>query len=249
MIAKIVYFDEGAATDMIYIFEGGKTEETTSKVVKKTSDLAAKASAKAESKLKLFSFLNGSASAEVGGGFAREGQSIVEKALTNTILTDYLSLVEEENTNSKYIRVFSNALLYPYPESFSYFKMITPFMTMTEGSIAASHGIKFNVALMDKAFENGRGYYELIANSRNQKKNVLRFNINAFRNNYSISDLTKMRLQYHAIKVGMIPESRLTMKSEFSSEDKVLSGIEIMSNRTNSTDLPVYDVLFAGVNI
>lgn len=34
-----MYFDEGAATDFIYIFEGGKAEEHKEKIISKTNNL------------------------------------------------------------------------------------------------------------------------------------------------------------------------------------------------------------------
>ena len=34
-LLKIVYFDEGAATDFIYIFEGGKSEEHKENIISK----------------------------------------------------------------------------------------------------------------------------------------------------------------------------------------------------------------------
>ena len=36
-LLKIVYFDEGAATDFIYIFEGGKSEEHKENIISKTN--------------------------------------------------------------------------------------------------------------------------------------------------------------------------------------------------------------------
>lgn len=247
MIIKVIYFDEGSATDFIYISEGGKADEKKENIVNKSSTLAASAEAKVEAKLKLFSFLHASGSAETSAAMQREGNSIVNKAISNTILTDYLSLVETQSEEKQNIVEFRDCLLYPYPESFSFYKMLTPYMIMTEGKVDIGSDMKLNIALLDKALESGRGYYELIAESSGTKS-VLRFNIKAFRNNYSISDLSKMRLNYHAIEVGLVPERNLNMQSEFSQFSKTVTGFEIMGEGKSDNDIKVFDVILAGVD-
>lgn len=245
-IIKVIYFDEGSATDFIYIVEGGKSEDQTKEIVEKTSELAAKTEAKATAKFGLLPFLKASAGAEAEASFQREGNTIISKALVNTILTDYLKTVEE-STNSFYVTRFTDSVLYPYPESFSYYKMITPYLVMTEGKVDLGSDIKLNIALMDQALESGRGYYELIA-EKDGIKSVLRLNIKAFRNNYSISDLIKMSLDFHAIEVGRISEKNLTMQSEFNPSTGEISGYDVVAGIEKSNDLKVYDVILAGVS-
>ena len=247
MIIKVVYFDEGSATDYIYISEGGKSDEKKDNIVTKSTSLAAKAEAKAEAKFKFFSFLNTSASTDIHAEVAREGNSIISKAISNTILTDYLSLVDGQSDEARHIVEFKDCLLYPYPESFAFYKMLTPYMVMTEGKVDIGSDIKLNISLMDQALESGRGYYELIAD-HSGAKSVLRFNIKAFRNNYSISDLAKMRLCYHAVEVGIVPEVNLTMQSEFSQFNKSVTGYEIMGEGKHDSEIKVYDVILAGVD-
>lgn len=247
MIIKVIYFDEGSATDYIYISEGGKADEKKDNIVRKSTSLAAKAEAKAEAKFKFFPFFSASASADTNAAVAREGNTIVSKAISNTILTDYLSLVEAQTDEDRHIIEFKDCLLYPYPESFAFYKMLTPYMIMTEGKVDIGSDMKLNIALMDQALESGRGYYELIA-ERSGIKSVLRFNIKAFRNNYSISDLAKMRLCYHAVEVGMIPENNLTMQSEFSQFNKTVTGYGIMGEEEQDKEIKVYDVILAGVD-
>ena len=247
MIIKVVYFDEGSATDYIYISEGGKADEKKDNIVTKSTSLAAKAEAKAEAKFKFFSFLNTSASVGTHAEVAREGNTIISKAISNTILTDYLSLVDDQIDETPHIVEFKDCLLYPYPESFAFYKMLTPYMAMTEGKVDIGSDMKLNIAMMDQALENGRGYYELIADY-SDVKSVLRFNIKAFRNNYSISDLVKMRLCFHAVEVGTVPEVNLTMQSEFSQFNKSITGYDIMGGEGQGSELKVYDVILAGVD-
>ena len=102
---------------------------------------------------------------------------------------------------------------------------------------------------MDQALSSGRGYYELVVQQSSEKV-VLRFNINAFRNNYSISDIVKMELDYHAIYVGTISEDCLDMQSEFSEKKEEISGYDIVKSDITAgapISLKVYDVLLAGV--
>ena len=42
---KIIYFDEGSATDLLYILGGGKSTDKEEKIVTKTTQLAAGAEA------------------------------------------------------------------------------------------------------------------------------------------------------------------------------------------------------------
>ena len=84
MIIKVVYFDEGSATDYIYISEGGKADEKKGNIVTKSTSLGAEAEAKAEAKFKFFSFLNTSASVGTHAEVSREGNTIISKAISNT---------------------------------------------------------------------------------------------------------------------------------------------------------------------
>lgn len=246
-IIKIVYFDEGSATDFIYVLEGGKASDKEEHIVKKTSELAAGAEAQANSKLGLITALTSKVGIEGSGNVAREGSTIITKAVENTILTDYLKCANADG--KAYVRIFSNCKPYPYPESFAYYKMLTPYLIMTEGKVPVAEGLNINLAMMDKALDSGRGYYELMARTADETV-VLRFNIKAFRNNYSIADLIKMNLEYHAIEVGSVKISNLTMQSEFGgTQETEINGYDIANGKdpSDSDEIKVYDVILAGV--
>ncbi|MNP26389.1 hypothetical protein D3C76_1192460 [compost metagenome] len=187
---------------------------------------------------------------EASAGLNRKGNTLISKAISNTILTDYIHQVKDQTKNSEIIKTFKNYNLTPYPESFAYYKMMTPYLIMAEGKFEED-GVAFNVSRMDEALESGRGYYELIAESGVDKV-ILRFNIQAFRNNYGISDLVKMRLTYHAIEVGVFPEDNLSMKEEFNNSVTALTGLDVLNNNMNtetSNCLKVFDVILAGVEV
>ena len=244
---KIVYFDEGSATDFIYVLEGGKSSDKEERIVKKTTELAAGAEAQANVRLGFFSAIATKMGLEGSAEIAREGSKIITKAVENTILTDYLKCIENEGKD--YVRIFSHCKLHPYPESFAYYKMLTPYLIMTEGKVPVAEGLNINLAMMDQALDSGRGYYELITEADTESV-VLRFNIKAFRNNYSIADLMKMNLDYHAIEVGTVKASNLTMQSEFGKTNSTeISGYDIVSEKPsmNTDEFKVYDVILAGV--
>lgn len=97
--------------------------------------------------------------------------------------------------------------------------MLSPYMSMLQ----SKNGIRINnmpdmsiaIDRFDNSLRNAKGYYELIGVSSKQKTRVVfRFNLEAFRNNYKISDLTKMDLIIYAIKVGRITADKLDIQSE-----------------------------------
>lgn len=120
---------------------------------------------------------------------------------------------------------------------------------MTAGQVEVYNGLSLNLALMDEALDSGRGYYELMAECDGETV-VLRFNIKAFRNNYFISDLVKMNMDYHAIEVGTVDIGSLTMESEFGDKkEKEINVFDMIDNNdiNNSEEIKVYDVILAGV--
>ena len=244
---KIIYFDEGSATDLLYILGGGKSSDKEERIVTKTTQLAAGAEAQAGAKINLLTKITAGIGIDGSADASREGRSILSKAIESTVLTDYIRCAEDEAKT--HITVFSKCKPYAYPGSFTYFKMLTPYLTMTDDKVEVAQGFNLNLALMDQALSSGRGYYELLVQQATERI-VLRFNINAFRNSYSISDIVKMKLDYHAIYVGTISEDSLTMQSEFSEKKEVISGYDIVNSNnteTPSKDLKVYDVILAGV--
>ena len=245
---KIIYFDEGSATDLIYVLDGGKSSNKKENIINKTTELAAGAEMEAGKSIGLLSMISAKMGVDANADFSREGTTIISKAVENTILTDYLNCVDKDGKS--YITVFPECKPYPYPNSFAYFKMLTPYLTMTDGRVQVAEDLNLNLALMDQALNSGRGYYELITEHDGQSV-VLRFNIKAFRNNYFISDLVKMNLEYHAIEVGVVREDSLSMKSEFSeSQEAEINGYNLAheeDKKVKTNMLKVYDVILAGV--
>ena len=107
---------------------------------------------------------------------------------------------------------------------------------------------------MDNALRHAKGYYEFVG-TKGRSRVILRFNINSFRNSYTISDLLKMDLSIYAIKVGKTSVENLNVNKELgmnvsiipkdnpSYEDKSEEEENVLDHRA----LDVFDVLLAGV--
>lgn len=239
---KIVYFDEDSATDYLDIAAGGKAATTTESVKDRATDLHAKVETSLAAKFSWLPFLG--ASAEVGSGvdFTIASQSILRKTLSNTILTDYLTAVAEDDRIVRLEGVRVTAA----KDSMAYMKMFTPYMV-----IADSRDTGIDLAKMDEALASAKGYYELLGESETTGRCVLRFNIKAFRNNYGLTDLSRMHLVFHGIRVGKTTENALGFRSEMALdiEDRSLSPVEIVDGegREAGDKLDVFDVVLAGV--
>ncbi|EFL44556.1 hypothetical protein HMPREF9248_1207 [Fannyhessea vaginae PB189-T1-4] len=241
---KVIYFDEEAATDLLCIRNNGKViSEIRSGLNNNDSEsLSSEASANIK-----FPFWPFSLHTNIGvkGELNRKAEKIVNQIFTNDVLSDYLELAYSENK----IRKFNNSLVYAYPNSLSYFKLITPYMAMIGGKLDAGD-FKLNISMLDEVLTRGKGYYEMLLDF-NDNKIILRFNLASFRNAYSLADLVKMNLTYHGVKVGKTSIKQLDIDNEFRMEEKKIDGYELaMGNNTKeSTDcVDVYDVLFAGVS-
>ena len=88
---------------------------------------------------------------------------------------------------------------------------------------------------------------------RHSKENscVFRFNIEAFRNNYGIADLTKMNLVYYGVKVGSVDISLLDISNEFNGEKitTINSAFDIEENTVGKNVVDVYDIMLAGIEL
>lgn len=249
---KVVYFDEQSASDFLDISAGGNAVTVRENIQERATKANANVQTAIAARLSWLPFIGGSA--EVGGGFdaSRVGQSILSKTLSNTILTDYLAASDGDD---QIHRMVGYTLAAP-KDSMSQVKMFTPYLIASKDQDA-----DVDLARLDEALERAKGYYELIAESTDEAATrcVLRFNIQAFRNNYGLADLSKMRLVFHAIRVGMTTEAGLTMNAELDGfgqkSAKPKSGVEIARetevdalNETDDEKLAVYDVLLAGVD-
>ena len=243
---KIVYFDEISATDYLIIKNEGIMEEINQQLTlndsKKFLDIEGSLWAK------LPFFLGIGAGIKGDGGFKVENNenNIIKKTIANSLLADFIKEIYED----KRIKEFKGYMVKPQPNSMTFIKMFTPYLKMltTEFEI---EGSTLNFANIDDAFEDGKGYYEMIATK--DKKIIFRFNIDSFRNNYTIADLTKMNLTYFGFKVGEIEEKNLDITNELNINENSyniqLEDIEEDKSKIKTkSKLSIYDIILAGVD-
>lgn len=239
---KIVYFDEESASDYLDITAGGKELSTSNDVRERSKEVHGKVEAGLAAKLSWLPFLG--VSGEVGAGTAASaaGKSILSKTLSNTILTDYLAKASDD---SRIVELRGLRATAP-KDSMAYVKMFTPYMI-----IARTEAQGVDLARLDEALAGAKGYYELFGVGQNGPALVLRFNIGAFRNNYGLTDLGRMKLVFHGILVGQTASKSLDMRAEMALDDDQASitAAQILDGQAaEAADLlDVYDVLLAGV--
>lgn len=244
-IIKVVYFDEIAAADYLDISNGGKKTEELSK--SKNTSTNANTGVKIEAKTGiafdiLSAIIRTKGSAAINGDISRLSESALKTTITKTILNDYI--IEASKDNS--IRVLTDCTVQAFPNSISFFKMYTPYLKMLK---IENEGVDFSK--MDETLIDSKGYYEMIKMNRlDEVEFILRFNLTSFNNNYRLSDLTQMQLNYFVVKVGQTIPSSMNIEKEFDLDKKkstltseILKGDEDPKQKL----VPIYDVVLAGI--
>lgn len=241
-LVKVVYFDEESASDLLDISAGGKVSVSKEQTKEQAAEVEAEAGAKAAAKFNWLPFFGGSAEIGTAASMSAVGRSILNKTFSNTILTDYLDKLD----GVKGVERLDGLTVTARNESAAYMKMYTPYFAMLK-----MDELPVNLAALDSALEAAKGYYELLGEDADGAKSILRFNIQAFRNNYGLADLGRMQLVFHGIAVGRAAESSLTMKAEISpsAESAPLTGLDVVDGVSPRSEalLVVYDVVLAGV--
>lgn len=248
-MTRIVYFDELGATDYLTINNRGLREQIIEELGETEKKTAAGTELKGWAKVPFWHFFGGSVEGNVKAGIEKNNSNMIKTTISNSLLSDFLESKKED------IEELSNYYLKPYSNSIAFFKMFTPYFKMFSEDSTLDDGVPLDIHNMDKAFEQGKGYYEMIAkHEKEDDKKILRFNITAFRNNYTIADLTKMDLTYYMVKVGRANEDSLDINKEFlmdNDTDEDLVSLKGLKNEESGNEevLDVYDVILAGVRI
>ena len=265
-ICKIVYFDEESVTDYVQIVAGGELENTTELL--KTREVTEEQEIQANGKVGIsgiFKALLGweaSASGNISGELSFNSNKMVKNIVKNTILTDFLKIIEDSKSGKSAskllkgtIKQFKGYKISAEEDSLSYMVMVSPYLSMLKSDNSIPAG-EFSIAVdkLDSALKLAKGYYEFVG-TKGKSRVILRFNINSFRNNYTISDLLKMDLCIYAIKVGRASLESLNVSKELGMNISMTpkdnpsyeSGSEENENTYASPVLDVFDVLLAGV--
>ena len=182
---KIVYFDETAATDYITIQNGGQIDWSTTENKERLAKIIAEIEMQTKGSFNLLSIIKSSISGNANGVVDGNASKIIKSTITNTLLTDYISLASKDDN----IKKFHDDGVYAPENSISMYKMYSSYL-----NIVPKEEIPINLEGLNHALLGERGYYQMLLNSETEPSCVLRFNINAFKNNYSLADLSKMNL-------------------------------------------------------
>ncbi|WP_075619820.1 DUF6414 family protein [Paenisporosarcina indica] len=251
---KIVYFDEGSVTDILLVEHGGEIQSIDEDKGTVTLKGNAGVTAEAGAGTGFLNVIKAAFNVNVGASIEANKDSLVTKTLTNTILSDFLDIKQRLISEVK-ITVLKNYKVYALKNSFAFMKMYAPYLKIFREDTAVVEGLQdFNFREVDEILTAAKGYYELIGILDN-KKIVLRFNIQQFKNAYMLTDIPKMDLTYYVIEVGTCKENDLLMEHELAGNDDVpsqeinideLMGIEDEEDISN-LKLKVYDVILAGI--
>jgi hypothetical protein len=108
---------------------------------------------------------------------------------------------------------------------------------------------------LDSTIKSAKGYFEYIGRKENDQV-ILRFNNSSFKNNYKVSDLSRMDLIIYAVLVGKSSIAELDIDYELHippsiTQDNPEYTESFVQDQGRSTTLDnkmnMYDVLLAGV--
>lgn len=255
VLCKIVYMDEGSVADYIQIFSGGKLDISIEKERETGTEAHAGASASIGVSAKLRALVFGGSAeldGEAGTEVSKAANNLVKSVITNTLLTDFLAMAEQENSP---ISKLSNYQLFDIEGSLSSMILLTPYLNMLRAGQAFEAG-EFEIAAdkLDSTLTKAKGYFEFRGEAKKKRPVILRFNNEAFRNNYRPSDLLKMNLVYFGIKVGECREADLSIDRELRTENTATVDepdypreTTIINKCEQMDAMVVYDILLAGV--
>jgi hypothetical protein len=244
---KVIYFDENSAIDYLEIKNRGKVDQSSSDIKESKGSLTASLGAKVGTSpiINIFSSLFGAEiSAEAKTSLSRAGESIMKTTISTSILSQYYDEINKDENITKLV----NFKVTIPQNSFTYFKTISPLVTMINSS--AMDEIPFDISKFDKISDELKGYFSVFA-EQSDIKVVLRFNLKAFRNNYKLNDLAIMNLKFYAIKTGVLEgEDVLSFENEFIHDN---SKLNLSLDDLDNSSLPemvkfdLYDVILAGI--
>lgn len=174
-IVKIVYFDEGSATDFVQIREGGKLTNTMTLFNEDEDSGAAGVDAKLGMKTKLLKTLIGidaAAGIDANARMQFSSGTVVKSIVTNTVLTDFLGAVasendassSDENSDKCAIKEFSGLHIEQIPGSISTMALLTPYFGMfRSGQSIAAGDLDISIDKLDSALSNAKGILNSVA--------------------------------------------------------------------------------------
>ena len=258
-IVKIVYFDEGSATDFIQLHNGGSLISQVESKKADSTDVTVGAKANVRVGAKILEYIGLAAKVEADSSISgdRVDSTVAKSILANTVLTDFLEVVKEQGNNCP-VENFEGRRIVQVPGSISSMSLLTPYLSMVRGGQVIPAGdLNISIDKLDSTLTKAKGYFEFLGvggpGVSTNDNVVFRFNGNAFKNNYRPANLQKMKLKLYAVYVGDCCLDDLTVNSElsikgFEAKDNPNYSPESCKSDNDSTDtLKMYDVILAGV--
>lgn len=263
-LRKIVYFDENSAVDFLQVFHKGKLSETIKTINTLAGNFDGEVSGGVEAGKEGVSKMidaitgisgKGKAGLDLGGKWDRN--KVKTTLIENSVLYDFIKSVNRQRHQT--IEILTDYQLKILPDTLTYYASFAPLTEMMEGESKIDPDISLKIDKMYSAIKALKGYFEVIGTRKSNEEVIFRFNLNSFKNNYRLQDLTKMSLLVYAIKVGEEKKSDLNFNKEFNNFDSSIdendflgfSGITvettIAEEKNYEITLPVYDVYLAGV--
>lgn len=245
---KIVYLDEQAVFDFLELHQNG----IQSDIIKRVSENMVEVDAEGKVGMNLFTrFKIG-----LSGNASYQRSGVVESQITSTLLSNFKKFATNKKGSSKVERL-DNVKLFIEKDSPAFYRNITPVLDMINditkmNSITDDDKNNFKgieIKNIERTLDRLSGYYEIKGISSESNESVFRFNISGLRNNYTLSDLTKMDVKLYGIKVGEVDSIDLsfnTMIDRLSNQRQSQLGADF-DEEQNNEKIPIYDVLVAGV--
>lgn len=245
---KIVYFDEQAVFDFLELHQNGIQSE----IMKHVSENIVQLDAEGKVGMNLFTrFKIG-----LSGNASYQRSGVVESQITSTLLSNFKNIVTNKKNSSR-VECIEKVKLIIEKDSPAFYRNITPVLDMISditkmNSIADEDKINFNgieIKNIERTLDRLSGYYEIKGVRDEGVESVFRFNISGLRNNYTLSDLTKMDVKLYGIKVGEVDAIDLsfnTMIDRLSNQNNSKLGADFDEDQDNAK-ISIYDVFVAGV--
>ena len=240
---KVIYFDESTAQDYLDIAYGGRTDWSSERKKSDDTEKVAGAGGEVKAGFSFFRIFNADAEGQASVKASAEAEKILATSIKNILLTDYIQLAYKDDDIVK----LGPDSVYAPDGSATMYKMISSYLTIVPKDQLPIDVDRLNHAVLDE-----RGYYLMLLRDEVPPKSVLRFNIHAFRNQYNLADLTKMKLTFWGVSVGECFQDELSIDKEFlfKQESEQVTAEEIVDGRNvekKQTLLQVYDIVLAGV--
>lgn len=245
---KIVYLDEQAVFDFLELHQNG----IQSDIIRRVSENMVEVDAEGKVGMSFFTrFKIG-----LSGNASYQRSGVVESQITSTLLSNFKKFATDKKGSSKVERL-DNVKLFIEKDSPAFYRNITPVLDMISditkmNSITDDDKNNFKgieIKNIERTLDRLSGYYEIKGISSESNESIFRFNISGLRNNYTLSDLTKMDVKLYGIKVGEVDSIDLsfnTMIDRLSNQRQSQLGADF-DEEQNNEKIPIYDVLVAGV--